>query len=63
MGLEDKRQIIEFDKKLGNRKEEMRIRILKETIADLEKIEEPDDLQKSELKRLKKQLADLESKL
>lgn len=63
MGLEDKRQIIEFDKKLGNRKEEMRIRILKETIADLEKIEEPDDLQKSELERLKKQLADLESKL
>lgn len=63
MGLEDKRQIIEVDKKLGNRKEEMRIRILNETIADLEKIEELDDIQKSELKRLKKQLADLESKL
>lgn len=63
MGLEDKQQIIEVDKKLGNRKEEMRIRIIKEAIADLEKIKEPDSTQLANLERLRNQLTEWENKL
>ena len=63
MGLEGKRQIIEVDKKLGNSKKEMRIRIIKEAIADLEKIKEPSARQLAELERLRNQLSEWESRL
>lgn len=66
MGLEVVRKVVDLSEEMNADDPKIirkRCQIIREAIADLEKIEKPDSTQLSELKRLRNQLADLESKL